>query len=172
MYTKGNQNSFANIVCIMAKKKLNIQSAQIVRTNDKFSLCTIKFQNQKGAKYDNERLSSLRQSIIKELDNKPSLDGLNSPTKKIFNIKTNIVFIEDKQRRHTNLEVSTLDSFGLLAKIVVTLYSLDCAIITAKITTTGERADDFFAISTANGKILSSRKQEKLKKALLKAIDD
>lgn len=172
LYAKGNPNRFANIVCIMAKKKLNISSAQIVRTSNKFALCTLKFQNQKGAKHDNERLSSLRQSIIKDLDTKPNLDGLNSPSKKLFNIKTSIVFIEDKQKRHTNLEISTLDSFGLLAKIVVTLYSLDCAIITAKITTTGERADDFFAISTANGKVLSTRKQEKLKKALLKVIDD
>lgn len=163
---------FANVVCTMAQKKLNIQSAQIVRTSDSQSLCTIKFQTQKGAKVENERLSSLRKSILKDFFSSPKLPEQTSQNKALFNIKTSIVFIEDNQKRHTNLEISTLDTPGLLAKIVVTLNSLDCVISTARITTTGERADDFFAISNLHGKPLSNRKQEKLQKALLNAVSD
>ena len=74
-------------------------------------------------------------------------------------------------KKQTNLEISTLDRQGLLAKIGITLGSLDCLIRAARITTTGERADDFFAITDVNGLPLAPSKKEELSAALKAALD-
>jgi [protein-PII] uridylyltransferase len=59
-----------------------------------------------------------------------------------------------------------------LAKIGITLGNLGCLISAARITTTGERADDYFAITDVNGLPLDLQKKEELSKALKVALDD
>lgn len=168
--------NFGAIASVMAKKRLNVQSAQFIENNLHHSLSTIKFQNQKGTNLDNDRLHSLRLALYEGLNEQPSLadlDDLNDTSnKKIFRLPTVITYFEDPLKKSTHLEISTLDRPGLLARIGITFGQLNYFVRSARITTTGERADDFFAITDKQGRPLSERQKDKLAKALYAALDD
>lgn len=168
--------SFGAIASVMAKKRLNVQSAQFIRNKLNHSLCTIKFQNQMGTNIDNDRLHSIRQALISGLNEQPTLDGLKglSPnaSTKIFRIPTAVNYLGDQQKECTNVEISALDRPGLLARIGITFGDFHLFVRSARITTTGERADDFFSITDKQGRALSERLKDKLAKALYSALDD
>ena len=171
VYTDREPLYFANIACVMAEKKMNVQSAQIVRTHDGHSLATVKFQNQKGTRLDHDRLAGLRRSILASFLGRPVLPRGGTRAATVFNIKPGVFFFEDHSMRYTNIEISALDRPGLLAKIGVTLNSLGCLILSARITTTGERAEDFFAITDLEGRPLSEERREQLRLHLIAAIE-
>ncbi|SPT71859.1 PII uridylyl-transferase [Anaerobiospirillum thomasii] len=163
--------NFASIVLAMAYRKLNVQSAQIMRKNDNFTLCTIKFQTQHGGLYESDRLHLLRNSLYDSLHNQPKYDVLFAHVKSPFKVPTVITFLPTKSAKNTCLEISTLDTHGLLAKIGMVFNRCNCQIVTARITTTGERADDFFSITTDEGLPLSQPLQDKLQKELYKVLE-
>ena len=81
-----------------------------------------------------------------------------------------MTYLEDRQKESTNLEISTLDQPGLLAKIGITFSNYGIFVRSARITTTGERADDFFSISDKQGRPLSERSKDRLAKALYQVL--
>ena len=166
-----NAMFFGSVALSMVQKKLNVLSAQIFLTHDGHILATIIFQSRKGQNLDNERLNSLRESIITELDRTPELGSIPSTRNRIFNVPTKVRFLNE-EAKYTSLEISTLDTPGLLAKIGITFGNCGCLISTARITTTGERADDFFAVTDINGLPLENEKKEELSLALTNALDD
>lgn len=172
---KQNAFSFGAIASVMAKKRLNVQSAQFIKNTLNHSLWTIIFQNQMGSNVDNERLHSLRQALISGLNERPTLEGLESLTPsqnaKIFKVPTVINYLNNNQKEFTNVEISALDRPGLLARIGITFGNMNLFVRSARITTTGERADDFFSITDKQGRPLSERQKDKLAKALRNALD-
>ena len=173
MYYPSNAPAFfGNLVRTMAMKQLNVFSAQVFLTHNFHALCTIMFQNKKGQPLDHDRLNSLRKAIISGLDDKSQTLDLPNVEHRIFDIPTIISYLDSDDNKQTKLEISTLDRQGLLAKIGITLGNLGCLISAARITTTGERADDYFAITDVNGLPLDLQKKEELSKALKVALDD
>ena len=162
---------FGKIVYAMAMKRLNVLSAQIFLTHNGHILCTIKFQNQKGQQVDNDRLYSLRKTILDGLKNSTPLQDLPKVSCSLFNVPTKISYLKNHGSKQTSIEISTLDSPGLLAKIGITLGNCNCLISAARIATTGERADDFFAVTDINGLPLDEKQQELLSSALYKALE-
>lgn len=81
-------------------------------------------------------------------------------------------FLPQEEASHSSVEISTLDGEGLLAKIGLTLGRCGCLITAARITTTGERADDFFTVTDLDGMPLDDTKKEELTQALYKALDE
>ena len=174
IYTKEHHRhfNFGYLAYIMAKKRLNIQSSQFIRNKLNHSLWTIKFQSQKGTCIDNDRLHSIRLALLQSIDEKPSIESLDLQDKKpkIFKLPTVVTYLEDRQKESTNLEISTLDQPGLLAKIGITFSNYGIFVRSARITTTGERADDFFSISDKQGRPLSERSKDRLAKALYQVL--
>ena len=78
---------------------------------------------------------------------------------------------EFTKSKQTKLEISTLDRNGLLARIALTFARLGYQISAARITTTGERADDYFAITDINGLPLSLSQKNELSLELKAALD-
>lgn len=171
IYQKRAPFDFAAVASVMALKKINIQSAQIVRTKKDHCLCSIKFQTKNGALIDNDRLHTLRKAIILGFERKPALPKGLEETNSLFKIPTVISFLKDSGDNHSNLEVSTLDRSGLLAKIGITLEACGCNILAARITTTGERADDFFTLTNKEGTALSQSLKDELTEELHKVLD-
>ena len=170
-YRSNSPDFFGKVVYAMAMKRLNVLSAQIFLTHNSHILCTIKFQNQKGQLVDNERLSNLRKSILLGLNDNTQINSLPKVSCNIFSVQTKVKFLENEGSKHTFVEISTLDCPGLLAKIAITLGNCNCLISAARITTTGERADDFFAVTDLDGFALDNEKKEKLSEALYQALD-
>lgn len=173
IYVDSKNFSFVNIVYSMALKRLNVQSARIIPNKYKNTLCTIIFQTHNGTQIENDRLKALRKSIIDNFNSKISLEALpKSKINSLFKIKTSITYLPIIGANHTNLEISTLDTPGLLAKIGYALGKCDCKILTARITTTGERADDFFSIVNKDNEVLSDQQKEELEHELLAVLDN
>ena len=179
IYTKEAKGPFhfGYLAYIMAKKRLNIQSSQFIRNKLGHSLFTIKFLSQKGACIDNERLHSIRRALLDGSNETPNLDEMDQLTSstqrkgQIFKLPTVINYLSEHQKDSTSIEVSTLDRPGLLAKIGITFSELGIYVRSARITTTGERADDFFTITDKQGRALSERLKDKLLKALQHNLD-
>lgn len=171
-YQSNSPKFFGNLVKTMAIKQLNVFSAQIFLTHNFHALCTIMFQNKKGLPLDHDRLNGLRKAILSGLDDKSQSLILSNSGRKIFDLPTTISFLDSGSEKQTKLEISTLDRQGLLAKIGITLGNLGCLISAARITTTGERADDYFAITDENGLPLDSIRKEELTTALKAALDE
>ena len=162
---------FGKIVYAMAMKRLNVLSAQIFLTHNGHILCTIKFQNPKGQHIDNDRLHNLRKTILDGLKNSTPLQNLPKVSCSLFNVPTKISYLKNHGSKQTSIEISALDSPGLLAKIGITLGNCNCLISAARIATTGERADDFFAVTDINGLPLDEKQQEILSSALYEALE-
>lgn len=173
IYQHDGRFDFARAACVMAKKRLNVVSAEIVQTRLNSAVCTIKFQAVKGGCVDNDRLQNLRRSMLQGLNEEPNLSGLKLKAfRSPFNIPTQVDFLDHNEAKHTSIEISTLDTPGLLAKIGITLKNLGCFILSARVTTTGERADDFFTLVNAAGTSLNDEEQQQVKDALLKALQN
>ena len=176
IYIKENDKrfNFGYLAYIMAKKRLNIQSSQFIRNKLNHSLFTIKVQSQKGTCIDNDRLHSIRLALLQGInEEEPSIERLNLDKDKkpqVFKLPTVINYLEDQQKESTNLEISTLDQPGLLAKIGITFGNYGIFVRSARITTTGERADDFFSITDKQGRPLSERNKDRLAKALYQVL--
>lgn len=170
-FRSNSPDFFGKIVYAMAMKRLNVLSAQIFLTHNGHILCTIKFQNQKGQHVDNDRLHNLRKTILDGLKNSTPLRSLPKVSSSLFNVPTTISYLKNHGSKQTCIEISTLDSPGLLAKIGITLGNCGCLISAARIATTGERADDFFAITDVNGLPLDAKQQELLSKALYEVLE-
>lgn len=163
--------NFGYIAYNMAKKRLNIQSAQFIRNKLTHALCTVKFQPQKGMTIDNDRLHSIRMAILDGTDeDEPRIEDLHPNTRPIFKVPTIINYLDDPHKESTHVEISTLDQHGLLAKIGIIFGKFSIYVRSARVTTTGERADDFFSITDKQGRPLSERTKDKLAKALKEAL--
>lgn len=68
------------------------------------------------------------------------------------------------------MELIALDTPGLLAKVGDILYRCRVKLLAAKITTIGERAEDFFILQTAEGQQLDEQTQQQLTEALVEAL--
>ena len=84
-----------------------------------------------------------------------------------FRHPTIVTFLPERDKKYTSLELSTLDVPGLLAKIGTVFQNNNLIIHAAKITTTGERADDFFSITDLNGNQLNEETKNSLKDQLI-----
>lgn len=166
---------FGSVTLAMTLKKLNVFSGQVFLTHDFHLLCTIKFQTQKGTTLDNDRLHSLRKAILTKLSSTPKISEVpvvSVDRSKIFNVPTKINFLKEGGSKNSCLEISALDSSGLLAKICITLGRCGCLIAAARVTTSGEKANDFFTITDVNGMPLDDARQQELLSALHAALDE
>lgn len=163
---------FAQVTAAMALKHLNVYSAQIFKTHHSHLLCTIKFQTRKNQPLDNDRLHNLRKSILAQLEKNECSVKVTRDAAHIFEIPPKVKFLNEEEASHSSVEISCLDGEGLLAKIGMTLGESGCLITAARITTTGERADDFFTVTDLNGMPLDENKKNELTKALYKALKE
>ena len=122
-----------------------------------------------------ERLGTIRKGLTKALISDVYIPPKNKPLPlklKQFKHPTVVTFLHDKDKKGTSLEISSLDVPGLLGKIGNVFQAHNLVTHAAKITTTGERADDFFLITDASGTPLTEEKKEAFKKDLIDALDN
>ena len=75
-----------------------------------------------------------------------------------FSIKPQVRFLPTASNK-TMIELVALDVPGLLARIGAVFTQLNLSLQAAKITTTGETAEDFFIVSSNNEALDESAKQ-------------
>ena len=175
VYHHDTINLFAKVMRVLGSKNVQINDAHVIATNNGFALDTFSIAEQDGnAITQPRRLASITQTLVKSLTSKNfkihSRRRIGRQVKH-FSVPTQVSFIENDNADHTIFELIALDMPGLLATVgdVFTKHKIN--LLNAKITTIGERVEDFFIISDKQGNALTEEAEQQLQQALIKAIE-
>jgi [protein-PII] uridylyltransferase len=90
---------------------------------------------------------------------------------KAFRVEPRVVIDNVFSNRFTVIEVAGLDRIGLLYALTEALFRLNLNIVSAQITTFGERAVDVFYVTDLTGaKIVNADRHRSIERELLKAL--
>ncbi|WP_448213842.1 [protein-PII] uridylyltransferase [Colwellia sp. MEBiC06753] len=170
VFTKERENVFANIVSFLGKKRLSIHDAKIITSKTGYTVNTFVVLDQRSKPIvDQERMEDIRITLTERLCQSKSDNIEVQPVSKrlqSFNIKTQVSFIETDDKHATMIEIIATDRPLLLATFAQVFQDLKLNIHTAKITTFGERVEDVFTISNAQGLPLTEQEQASLSERL------
>lgn len=177
VYCKDHCGLFARVVEELDRRHFNIHDAQILTSKDGYSFDTFMVLDDKHQPIAIDR----HQEMVTQLQSAlsaPMSFTVNSGHKKHrwprqlkhFSVRTAIDFLPTKGKKKTLVEVVALDTPGLLATIAACFAQSGINLHAAKITTIGERAEDFFIITDNNGQQLTDEAKALLKTDLTEQI--
>ena len=174
IHCEDQKQLFARIANILSKKKISIHDAQIITSQNDLVFDSFIVTEQNGQALDEIRCEQIQQALQKELtepQTKP-FAVVKKPIKhQTFKRKTKVRFLVNSNQNQTAFELFTLDREGLLAQVSQIFNQLDLILINAKITTIGERVEDFFVVSTQENQALSEEMKKTLKKIITTELD-
>lgn len=126
-----------------------------------------------GLPLTSERSLQIQKALEKILETPQKITKfIKKPIKhSSFKRKTRLRFLENASEKQTAFELFALDRDGLLAQIGHIFNQLNLNLINAKITTIGERVEDFFVVSTSEGKALTEQQKQILKETIMQEFD-
>ena len=173
VYTPSREAIFATVVSSVGQLGLNIVSAEVVNCKNNYALETFKIIS------DNYTLDVLEHSVTEILpelyeklareDSRLSDVSWATPrTHRHFDVPTLINFEEANEKNTVRIHIDTVDRPGVLTTIAKAFIDCDIDILSAKISTAGEKAIDYFDIQHKDtNKVLDKKLQEQLKSTLL-----
>ena len=88
-----------------------------------------------------------------------------------FHVKTDVRFLNLEKTDQTEMELFALDQAGLLADVSAVFCDLALNLLNAKITTIGEKAEDFFILTNKFGRALDESERSALLMRLLQILN-
>ncbi|WP_333606545.1 [protein-PII] uridylyltransferase [Arsukibacterium sp.] len=174
VYTRDVPGLFARMVSALDSKKVNIFDAQIMTNKDGFAMDTFVILEQNGDSVSSPtRQQSIKRALELHISGKPDLSRQKprlSRQMRQFNVPPKVAFLSGSTKHRTIVEIAALDTPGLLASIAGVFQHCGLNIHAAKITTIGERAEDFFMLSNAEDDALTAEQQSQLKRALISQL--
>ncbi|MGR5129552.1 bifunctional uridylyltransferase/uridylyl-removing protein GlnD [Photobacterium swingsii] len=169
VYCKDKPKLFSVVVAELDKKNLSVHDAQIMTSKDGYALDTFMVLDPTGKALNENRHNTVRRALVNALTHmKSDRKKKRAPRKLLhFNVKTKVDFLPTKTGKKTMMELVALDMPGLLAKIGAVFAKLHISLQAAKITTIGERAEDFFILVNEHGSQLTEEEQQALKNELI-----
>lgn len=155
---------------------LTILDAHINTTDDNHILNSFQVIQQSGKpiNYGDHKkhiCDSLRNNLLKKEIKEPhTVYYLQSRQAKHFPINNSVTFHTDSLKRHTIVELISVDKAGLLSIICQVFISLAIQLHDAKITTIGSRVEDIFYVTDFHGQLLTKMQQSRLKITLLEQL--
>ena len=175
IYMPDKPHLFSTVMRILGSKNVAINDAQIMATEQGSALDTFTISELDGrAIIDQRRINSIVTTLTKAITNenfKLRTKRRISRQVKQFKVPTHVNFIDSQQLENTCFELIARDVPGLLATVGDVFNKKKVLLLNAKITTIGERVEDFFIISTSQSLALGDQEQQDLQQALIKAID-
>lgn len=156
-------------------EKISIHDAQIITSQNGLVLDSFIVTELNGKPLDAIRCEQIQRSLKQVLSIKePKVCKLErKPVKhQSFKRQTKVRFLADSQQNRTAFELFTLDREGLLAQVSDVFNQQGLNLINAKITTIGERVEDFFVVTTQQNQALDDKAQKALKSALLTELSE
>jgi [protein-PII] uridylyltransferase len=169
-------HGFARTTAVLDQLGLNIVDAQIVPTEDGFSLDVYHVLEDHGAPIaDGERLAEIEQALWRSLrspEGAPLAVHRRAPRQtRMFHTPTQIGLATDERHSRTVLELTAGDRPGLLCDVGKVLMEERVHLHNAKIMTVGERAEDVFYVTDALNRPLDAPAAERLQKHLAEALE-
>ncbi len=174
VYCVDKPKLFATVMTILDNKNINVHDASIMTSKDNYALDTFVIMEQEGKPITQlSRIQSIRKALTKALaSDTPKLPRFRKLPRKMkpFKVATQVSFLPTSKHGTSMMELIALDTPGLLAKVGEVFYRCEITLLSAKITTIGERAEDFFMLRNAYGMSLSSEEQTQLKQTLITTL--
>ncbi|MGK4475651.1 bifunctional uridylyltransferase/uridylyl-removing protein GlnD [Aeromonas molluscorum] len=175
IYCRDTPNLFATVASALDQKNLNIHDAQIMSSRSGYVLDTFIVLEPNGEPISPNRTATIRKALEKALQEPGKLVLRNKPLSRRhrqFSVPTRVVFLPHKgENRHTLLELTALDTPGLLARIGAVFQQCGLSLHAAKITTIGERVEDFFSLTNRAGEPLTQAEQLALEEKLVHQLN-
>nr|WP_175401981.1 bifunctional uridylyltransferase/uridylyl-removing protein GlnD [Veronia pacifica] len=173
VYTKDKPSLLARVVSTLDKHNLSIHDAQIMTSKSGHAMDTFMVLDPNGKAIALDRHDHIRRGVVKALkEEKPASLPRRRASRKLmaFTVETKVHFLPAQSGKRTLLELVALDAPGLLARVGTVFARLGISVQSAKVTTIGERAEDFFIIADQENRALDESLQQQLRDALIKAL--
>ena len=175
-YMPHRQENFSRTTALLDQMGLNILDARITPLEGGLSLDTYLVLEDTGAPIaDRHRALEIEKQLWRVLqsdDARGPVVTRRAPRQvRMFSTPTQITFIDDPVRSRTVLELIAGDRPGLLSEIGRVLLAERVDVVTARIMTIGERAEDVFYVTDEQGRQLADEKRLRLEEQLHDALD-
>jgi [protein-PII] uridylyltransferase len=171
-------NIFAAVTSALDQLQLNIQDARIYGTVSGYAMDTFYVLDENNYPIDHspKTIKKIISSITNELkliNNYSDIIKRRIPRQlKYFTSPTRTSISNDLSHEHTILEIFSPDRPGLLALLARIFAESKIELVTAKITTLGERVEDVFFITDSEGNRISDPKLcEELQTTIQQRLD-
>ncbi len=162
---------FYNVVSLLDSKQYSIHDAQIITSDNGEVFDSFIISEKNGALVGEMRQRQLEKVLMQALEKPTQLKKTPVIQKKVpFSVPTEVRFIRNKKQQ-TEFELCTLDRKGLLTQIGQVFIDQNLNLSAAKISTIGEKAQDFFILTNQENLPLSLKEKSALRKALVDALD-
>jgi len=161
IYSEDLSTLFPATVAAMDQLNLNIQDARIILTDHGRTLntYTVLTDDNQPLSENPEYLAHIQQHLTEELDDPedyPEIIQRRVPRQlKLFTTPTRMTISNDPVSQQTVLEIITPDRPGLLARIGRIFVEFGISVRKAKISSIGERVEDFFFITDSQNQPIS-----------------
>ncbi|WP_417688747.1 [protein-PII] uridylyltransferase [Pseudidiomarina sp.] len=175
IYHLEHEHLFAEVAAVLDHQNLSIHDAQILATRDGFVMDTFVVLQEDGEPLtDARRIEALKQELHDVLRGRspaPNTQRRLPRRLRSFQVQTKVEFVPAKNARRTAFELTALDRPGLVAQVAKVLQALDLNILTAKITTVGEQAEDLFIVATESNTALDEQQRTELREQIIATLD-
>ncbi|MGH8160629.1 MAG: [protein-PII] uridylyltransferase [Gammaproteobacteria bacterium] len=165
---------FARVTAALAELGLTVLAARCVAVGDDETFDNYLVLEADGSPIDDpDRLRRVRSALTEALAAESDTSRVVKPAPRqvrMFRTPTRIRFAADPDGRHTVLELHAGDRPGLLAAVARAFRYSQIYLRTARIMTAGERAEDVFHITAADGNPLDEPARATLSAALEREI--
>jgi [protein-PII] uridylyltransferase len=175
-YTPRLLRSFARTTGVLDQMGLNVVDARLITSANGFSLETYEVLEDNGAVIaDAARVREIERALwnaLKQIEHAPPAVTRRAPRQvRMFYTPTQVNFSVDNRNERTILELIAADRPGLLSEVGKVFRAERVAINGAKIMTVGERAEDVFYITGADGGLLPEDVCRRVQESLTLALD-
>ena len=175
-YMPHRQENFSRTTALLDQMGLNILDARITPLEGGLSLDTYLVLEDTGAPIaDRHRALEIEKQLWRVLqsdDARGPVVTRRAPRQvRMFSTPTQITFTDDPVHNRTVLELIAGDRPGLLSEIGKVLLAERVDVVTARIMTIGERAEDVFYVTDEQGRQLAEDKRLRLEEQLHDALD-
>ena len=176
LYTRQTKRTFAHVTAVLDELGMTIVDARIVPLDNGNSIDTYVFmESDKRVDIDEERVNKIRRALTRILtaDDEKVTAVTRAVTRqaRMFTTPTEVNFSKSSSGNQIVFELVTADRPGLLSKVGQVFIEEGVNILSAKIMTIGERAEDVFYINDLSGQTLSDAALDALASALQKRLD-
>ncbi len=175
VFTPYEADNLACCTAVMDELGLSVLDARISRLDSGYSLDSyMVLEADGGLITDATRLAQLQSALRDALssDKQTRVTRKASRQVRMFATATEISFLDDGQNQRTIMELVSRDRPGLIFDVANVLNDAGILLHTARITTLGERAEDVFYLTTADGQPLSAGQRTRLQSTLLERLAD
>ena len=170
------QQNFARTTALLDQMGLNIVDARITPLDGGLGLDTYLVLEDTGQpiadRHRAQQIETQLRRVLQSADTDLPVVTRRAPRQvRMFSTPTQITFSEDPLQHRTVLEIIAGDRPGLLSEIGKVFLAENIDVVTAKIMTIGERAEDVFYLTDDQGGPLGETARKRLQERLAATLD-